>query len=266
MTKIQRSQRHELILREVRTEAAIRVSELARQLGVAGETIRRDLAELAAAGLINRTYGGASISLRSNEPVIAERGLEQIEERTRIGRLTATIVADGQTVMIDGGSTTQAVARYLAELRTDLTVITNSITIAALTGANASFRVILCPGTYDLREGSVLGEDTIEYASRYNIDVAILGASGATNNGPCDANSAAAAFKRVMLRQAEMSILVVDATKFGRRSVEQICGWTEIDHIVTDLAPESDVAASLASAGTTIHVAGGWTITRSLSA
>lgn len=255
MTKRTRSQRHELILREVRSEAAIRVSDLARQLGVAGETIRRDLAELTNAGLINRTYGGASISLRSNEPVIAERGLQLIEERTRIGHSTATLVRDSQTVMIDGGSTTQHVARILADQRTNLTIVTNSIAIAALTGANSTFRVVLCPGIYDLREGSVLGEDTIEYAGRYNTDIAILGASGVTLDGPCDANFAAAAFKRAMLRQSETSVLVVDATKFGRRSVEKICSWVEIDHVVTDRQPESEVAMSLVSSGTLLRLA-----------
>jgi DeoR/GlpR family transcriptional regulator of sugar metabolism len=253
--RLSKPERQEAILTEVRTSAAIRISDLARRLGVAGETIRRDLAELGESGLITRTYGGATISPLTAEPVVAERGLLLVEERARIARRCVDLVPDRQVVMIDGGSTTQEVARQLAISRRELTVITNATGIATLTGANPTFRVILCPGVYDLREGSVLGEETVEFVARYNADLAIIGASGMTVDGPCDAHSGAAAVKRAMLRQAEAAVLVADRTKFGRRGIERICPWDQVRHLVTDGDPPPPFESPLAHAGTELHIA-----------
>lgn len=253
--RLTKLERQEIILTEVRTSASIRISELARELGVAGETIRRDLTELSETGLITRTYGGATISMIDAEPMIAERGLLSIEERARIGRLTSGLIADRQIVMIDGGSTTQEVARHLVSTRRELTLITNSTGVAAVAGANPTFRVILCPGTYDLREGSVLGEDTVEFLGRYNADIAIFGATGLTADGPSDANSGAAAFKRAMIRQAESAILVADSSKLGRRSFEQICGWDQVQHVVSDAGLPPDLREAVLNAAIEIHVA-----------
>ena len=120
----------------------------------------------------------------TSEPVIAERSQTMIEERARIGRGAAGLVEKGQIVMIDGGSTTYEVARSLSQLKRELTIITNSIGVASVTGANPTFRVILCPGTYDSREASVFGEDTVEFVKRYNADIAIIGASSLSRMGP----------------------------------------------------------------------------------
>src|SRR4029078_1757661 len=97
--------------------------------GVAGETIRRDLIELGDAGLINRTYGGATISLVTTAPAISERGLTLVDERARIGRGAAGLIEKGQIVMIDGGSTTYEVARNLSQVKRELTIITTPMRV-----------------------------------------------------------------------------------------------------------------------------------------
>lgn len=252
--RLSKRERHDLILGEIRTAAAIRVSDLATRLGVSGETIRRDLAELGEAGLVSRTYGGATIRLLTSEPTIVERGLAFVEERSRIGGAAAARVEAGQIVMIDGGSTTYHVARHLAQIARDLVVITNSASIASLVGMNPTFRVILCPGTYDAREGSVLGEDTVEYLSRFNANVAIFGASALSVNGPCDAISGAAEVKRVMLRRASEAILVADSSKFGRTALETVCGFDALAEVVTDAAPPGDIVAAIDVAGVRLSV------------
>ncbi|ESY22593.1 MULTISPECIES: DeoR/GlpR family DNA-binding transcription regulator [unclassified Mesorhizobium] len=252
--RLTKKERHALILSEVRRSASIRISKLARRIGVAGETIRRDLIELGDAGLINRTYGGATISLVTSEPVISERGLTLVEERARIGRGAAGLVQKGQIVMIDGGSTTYEVARNLSQLKRDLTIITNSTGVASVAGANPTFRVLLCPGTYDSREGSVLGEDTVEFLRRYNADVAIIGASGISADGPSDMISGAAAVKRAMISRSLSAVLVVTHDKFGRSSLERICGLDDIADIVTDSEPKADLRTAAEQAGTELHV------------
>lgn len=252
--RLTKKERHALILSEVRRSASIRISKLARRIGVAGETIRRDLIELGDAGLINRTYGGATISLVTTEPVISERGLTLIEERARVGRGAASLVEKGQIVMIDGGSTTYEVARNLSQLKRDLTIITNSTGVASVAGANPTFRVLLCPGTYDSREGSVMGEDTVEFVRRYNADVAIIGASGLSADGPSDMISGAAAVKRAMISRSLSTVLVVTHDKFGRSSLERICGLDDIADIVTDSEPKADLRTAAEQAGTELHV------------
>ena len=255
--RLTKKERHALILSEVRRSASIRISKLARRIGVAGETIRRDLIELGDAGLINRTYGGATISLVTSEPVISERGLTLIEERARVGRGAASLVEKGQIVMIDGGSTTYEVARSLSQLKRDLTIITNSTGVASVAGANPTFRVLLCPGTYDSREGSVMGEDTVEFVRRYNADVAIIGASGLSADGPSDMISGAAAVKRAMISRSLSTVLVVTHDKFGRSSLERICGLDDIADIVTDSEPKADLRTAAEQAGTELHVFAG---------
>ena len=253
--RLSKKERHELILTEVHKSAAIRISRLAKRIGVAGETIRRDLIELGEAGLINRTYGGATISLVTFEPVISERGLTMIEERGRIGRAAARLVEKGQAVMIDGGSTTYEVARSFAQMTRDLVVITNSTGIAAVAGGNPTFRVMLCPGTYDNREGSVLGEDTVEFIGRYNADVAMIGASGITVDGPSDMIAGAAAVKRAMIARSLSTMLVATSNKFGRATLERICDFGAIAGLVTDLEPDAALKFGICQKGTEIHIA-----------
>jgi DeoR/GlpR family transcriptional regulator of sugar metabolism len=252
--RLSKKERHELILSEIRTSAAIRISKLAKRIGVAGETIRRDLVELGEAGLLNRTYGGATISLVTSEPTVSERGLTLVEERARIGRGTVDLVENGQVVMIDGGSTTYEVSRSLAQFSRDLTVITNSIGIASVAGGNPTFRVIMCPGLYDHREGGVLGTDTVDYIGGYNADVAIIGASGMTADGPSDLINGSVAVKRAMMEQASTTILVATHDKFGRASPQHICKLAEISHIVTDAEPPAGFRDAVRKSGGRLHV------------
>ncbi|CCV11413.1 DeoR/GlpR family DNA-binding transcription regulator [Mesorhizobium sp. STM 4661] len=193
----------------------------------------------------------------TSEPVISQRGLTLIEERARIGRGAASLIGKGQIVMIDGGSTTFEAARCLSQLNRDLIIITNSTGVASVAGANPTFRVIVCPGTYDSREGSVFGEDTVEFVRRYNADVAIIGASGVTVDGPNDMISGAAAIKRAMMSRSLSTVLVVSSEKFGRSSLNRVCALSEISDIVTDCEPQVEWRVVIEEAGTELHVFAG---------
>jgi DeoR family glycerol-3-phosphate regulon repressor len=252
---VNKKDRHSLIVSEVRSSAAIRVSELAQRIGVSGETIRRDLAELVDAGLVSRTYGGATLAPFVAEPSVGERDRTLVAERFRIAAAAAQEVENGQLVTLDGGSTTRAVARHLAQLRRDLTIITNSLGVAIAAGANPTFRVLLCPGRYHAGEGSVFGEDTTEYLARFHAHVAIIGASGLTGEGPSEAVPGAAAVKRAMLRRAAATVLVLDQSKFERTSVETVCDFSALGTIVTDAPLPELLARAAAEGGTRVVVA-----------
>ncbi len=255
MTRPTKRERHDLILAEIQARAAIRISELAQRIGVSGETVRRDLEELGEAGLLNRTYGGATVRPLVTEPGVSERGHAFVEERNRIGGAAAARIGSGEVVMIDGGSTTYQVARHLAQTAKGLTLITNSCSIAAVAGANPTFSVRLCPGTYDHSEQSVFGEDTLEFLSRFTAHVAVIGASSISPEGPCEAVPGSAAVKRAMLARAARSMLVADSSKFGNAAFERICAFSRIGELVTNERPMGELAREIATGGSKIVLA-----------
>lgn len=244
MKKLKKSERQERILGELRAAPAIRISEMAGDFGVSTETIRRDLDELSQRGMLNRTYGGAARAF-ALEPALSERNKEFVEERRRIGALAARGIEPGQVLMVDVGSTTMHFARRVsAELR-DLTVITNSFGVATVLSTNPTIRAVVCPGRYDGREGGVFGSDTTEFLARFHANVAVIGASGLTEEGPNDVSPSAAAVKRAMMARAEATVLLVDHSKFGLLTLENVCPLSKVSLVVTDQAPGGSLAKAL---------------------
>ncbi|HXQ42628.1 MAG TPA: DeoR/GlpR family DNA-binding transcription regulator [Candidatus Udaeobacter sp.] len=243
--KLKKTERQARILGELRAQPAIRISDLAGDFGVSTETIRRDLDELGQQGMLSRTYGGATARPFGAEPTLSERYKEHVEERERVGSLAARIIKPGQVLMVDAGSTTLHFARRLsAELR-NLTVITNSFGVASALSTNPTISVVVCPGRYDAREGSVFGPDSESFLRRFNANVAVCSCSGLTPEGPNDVNPSAAVVKRAMMARAETNMLLVDHSKFGVLTLENVCPLHDIRLIVADRLPAGDLARAI---------------------
>lgn len=254
--RLRKGERQERILGELRASPAIRISQLAERYGVSTETIRRDLDELGRRGMLNRTYGGASARAFGFEPSLTERHKEHVEERQRIGALAARAIRPGQVLMIDVGSTAVHFARRLSAELKDLTVITNSFGVATVLSTNPTIAVILCPGRYDGREGSVFGSDAVAFLERFNANVAVISASGLTAEGPNDVNPNAAAIKRAMLARAATGLLLLDHSKYDLLTLENVCPLSELDALVSDRAPSAPLARALKRAGVEVEIAG----------
>jgi DeoR/GlpR family transcriptional regulator of sugar metabolism len=253
--KLKKTERQARILGELRASPAIRISELAGAFGVSTETIRRDLDELGQQGMLSRTYGGAAARPFGAEPSLSERYKEYVEERERVGALAARAIKPGQVLMIDAGSTTLHFARRLsAELR-DLTVITNSFGIANALSTNQTISVVVCPGRYDGREGSVFGADSESFLQRFNANIAVISCSGLTADGPNDVNPLAAGVKRAMLARAEANMLLCDHSKFDLLTLENVCPLATIKLIVADRAPGGELARAIKRAGLPVELA-----------
>ncbi len=250
-------ERHERILRDLRLHAAIRVSHLARALGVTTETIRRDLDALGAAGRLNRTYGGAALPLAEREPAFQERQRRHVVERSRIGAYAAAMIGRGEVLMVDSGSTTLHFARHLASTAARATVITNSPAIAATLAVNDAIRVLLCPGEFGAHEGGVFGPHAAEFLRRLRADRAVIGASGLDASGPSEASTEAAGVKRAMIDAAGQVMLLVDASKFDRIHLESFCPLADLDDIVVDRPPPAGLGAAIRAADVRLHVASG---------
>lgn len=253
-SRLKKSERRRQILLELKLRPHVRISDLAHQFQVSTETVRRDFDALADEGLISRAHGGASAPTQGHYPSLDERANARIEERERIGRRAAELVEDGETVMIDSGSTTIQMARALAYLGTPCTVITNSIPVAMTLGHGAP-EVLLCPGEYLPDESAVVGTETLEYLDRFHVDRAIIGASGLSAEGPSETVRGFAAVKRVMLRRAASRLLLIGSEKFGRKGLAQVGTLGDLDGIVVDRRPGGDLLSALTGAKVKILVA-----------
>jgi DeoR/GlpR family transcriptional regulator of sugar metabolism len=254
--KLKKSERQARILGELRASPAIRISALAGEFGVSTETIRRDLDEMSNQGVLSRTYGGAAARPFGAEPALSERYKEHVVERERVGTLAARFVKPGQVLMIDSGSTNLHFARRLSAELANLTAITNSCGIAAVLAANPTIRVVLCPGRYDSREGSVFGSDSEGFLQRFNANLAVISCSGLTVEGPNDVNPAAAGVKRAMLTRAESNMLLVDHSKFDVLALENVCSLETIRMMVADQAPAGELGAAIRRAGIPVEIDG----------
>jgi DeoR/GlpR family transcriptional regulator of sugar metabolism len=255
LQKLSKGDRQSRILAELRTSATIRISDLAAELGVSGETIRRDLLEMGESGLVSRTYGGAVARPFGFEPAWNERLAEMAEERKAIAALAARRIRPGDVVMVDAGSTALHFARRVAAEGKDLTVITNCFSAAMALGSNRSLTVISCPGIYDAHEGSLTGPDAVAYLARFNANWAVIGASGLSVDGPTEASTGGAAVKRTMLERAEQNMLLLDHAKLGRLNLVVVWPLTRIQRLITSERPRGELAAALRRAGTEVEAA-----------
>lgn len=251
MSKAMRQAR---IVEELSRAPTMRVGELAEQLDVSVETIRRDLAELDARGLINRTYGGAVRPI-TVEPALAERQNLMIDERRRIAEAAAALVERDDILMIGGGATTLHFATRLATRGLPLTVITHAFSIAMALSAEPQVRILMLPGTYDGREGLIHGPDTIEALLRFRANKAFLGATGLTPEGPNDAMRGPGLVYGTMMARAAETVVLADHSKFDRLSLSVYGPWRPVVTLVTDRAPEGALGDAIGEAGTTVRVA-----------
>lgn len=251
--KPKKSERRRQILLELKLRPHVRISELAGHFAVSTETIRRDLDALAENGLIARAHGGASAPAHGHYPSLSERANARTEERERIGRRAAELVREGETLMIDSGSTTVQAARALAWMGTPCTVITNSIPVAMTIGHGAP-EVILCPGEYLAAESAVIGTETLEFLARFNVDRCLIGASGVSAEGPSEIVRGFAAVKRVMMQRAVERHLLIDSEKFDRKGLSLVGGFSELTSIIADRRPRGELLSAIDGADVEILV------------
>ncbi len=252
--RLRKGERRQQILLELRLRPHVRVSDLAARFRVSTETIRRDFEQLGADGLLDRAYGGAS-AVTTGHPTFDERATARLDERERIGRLAASLVQPGETLMVDSGSTTLQMARFLAYRATPCTVVTNSFPVAMTLGQSDAAKVIVCPGDFLPSESAVIGGDTLEFLGRLTVDRCLIGASGLSEAGPSEAVRGFAAVKRTMLRQSAVSQLLVDSQKFGRRGLMQIGRLSDLSTVVCNEPPAGALAVALSQATVEVLIA-----------
>ena len=257
LKKSRKEVRQGRILAALDANPSLRVNQLAEDLGVSTETIRRDLAELDEIGRLSRTYGGAISTGNRFEPALNERLRLHVPEREAIARAAMARFKDAETLVLGGGATMLAFARALRETRQRITVITPAYPIAVELAPNPLIEVMLLPGTFEPQERMVCGPEAIQALERYRAEVAIIGASGLDPSGVSEAMLRAGEVYAAMLAHADRSVILPDHSKFGKRALVLLRSWSAGLTLITDRQPDDALAAALRDGGSECVVAPG---------
>lgn len=210
------------------------LTDLVQILGVSESTVRRDLEILEDQGAVKRTHGGA-VYLKdsaSHRLAFADRETSAASEKIAIAKAVAELISDGQTIVIDGGTTCYQVTQALIGRR--LSVITNSVPIASLLSTDLATEVTIIGGYVYPRTGVALGPTAEQQLSNLHASKLILSCAGVTPDGAFNANQIMVALEQKMMQIADEVILAVDHTKFGSRAVVKLCDIDRVSVIVTD--------------------------------
>jgi DeoR family transcriptional regulator of aga operon len=251
-----KEERQHRILEAVHQDQRVTVADLSRVLDVSDVTIRRDLHELAAQGLLRRAHGGAVLATPAPPQPPIVRRMTQVEScKACIGRAAASLIADGESVFIGSGSTAAYVARNLAG-RKNLTVVTNALNVATDLATATGVTVVVTGGLMRASELSLVGHIAEQALREVRVDKAIIGMraisveAGMTNDYLPEVMT-----DRAIIEMSPTLIIVADHTKFGRVASAFVAPVDRITTLVTDGDTGQEVLAPFAQLGIEIMVA-----------
>ena len=244
------------ILEIARQEGRVVVEDLAQRFEVTLQTIRRDLTELAEAGHLDRVHGGAVPRIGvSNIGYEARRRMNETA-KAAIARACAAKIPDNSSMILNLGTTTEAVARELVHHR-NITVVTNNMNVANILVANPGCEIMVAGGALRRSDGGLVGELTTQFIEQFKVDFAIIGTSALDRDGDLlDFDLAEVRVSRSIIRQARQSFLVTDHTKLGRSAPARIASLSELDAVFTDQALPDSLMSACDGWGTQVVVAG----------
>lgn len=230
MLIVERQQRLLEILRDEQTGT---LEALAEVLDVSGSTVRRDLEALERQGLVERTHGGAIYrGPHHHSFVFAERMHEHAAAKQAIGAYAAGLIEPQMTVCLDGGSTVYYAARQI-EAR-PIQVVTNSLSIANLFADDEKVELLFVGGNLYPRTGVMLGPIATSALATLHADLMLFSLAGIHDDEAFNQNMAMAEVEQTMIRQAARSVLLMDSSKFGRKSLARVCHVSDVELVVTD--------------------------------
>lgn len=250
------TQRREAILQQLTRHGSVQVTDLVQEYGVSAVTIRSDLSALEAQGLASRTHGGASL-MRTPPPEQSIRQKDAInqEQKDRIGALAATLVQEGDNIIIDSGTTTISLARHLREAK-GVTVMTNGLNIAWELADTAGVELILTGGLLRKQSLSIQGSQAEATLQAYNFDKLFLGVDGFDLQfGVTTHHEAEASLNHKMVERAKKIIVLTDASKFGRVSLHRIVQAGQVDTVITDASISPEYREGLQKLGIELLIA-----------
>lgn len=219
----------------LRDKGVVSLTDAAERFGVSSMTVRRDLQFFEKQGVVTTSYGNAYLNKDSSgaEPSFVAKSSAQLLEKQAIGKLAAEYVQDGDSIIIDCGTTALQVLKYVEAKR--VTVITNSMPVSNLVAGNSKIKLIYAPGEYRDVSAGLLGDLTVDFFRSIHVKKAFLGAHGCSfADGVTEPTTEDVTAKRAIFSAAEETFLLVDSSKFGHTYLMQNAKLSDFDHVITD--------------------------------
>jgi DeoR family transcriptional regulator of aga operon len=256
-------QRLNLVLELVSERGSVSIIEISDKLGVSTATVRRDLNTLAEQRLVTRTHGGATSLGSGYELPLQYKIARQAEAKKAIARAVAELIGPGESVGLNGGTTTSEVARELGRserLRTagapGVTIVTNALNIAYELSVREHVKIVVTGGVPRRQSYELVGPLVGAALREFSLDTAVLGVDGLTAAfGATTVHEGEAEVSRQLGAVSRRVIVAADATKLGRATFARICPLADVDMLVTDQPVAAEIAAEFATAGVEIVVA-----------
>ena len=242
--------RQALLLEEVGARGAVSVEALADRFDVTLQTVRRDVKLLSDAGLLARFHGGVRVPSSTTENIAyRQRQLLNQAAKARIARTVAAAVPSGCSLIINIGTTTEAIARELLRHK-GLRVITNNLNVAAILSDNPDCEVIVAGGIVRTRDRGIVGEVTVDFIQQFKVDIGLIGISGIEEDGSLrDYDYREVKVARAIIDHSREVWLAADHSKFNRPAMVELARFDHVDRLFTDAAPPPPFPTLLAAAG-----------------
>jgi DeoR family glycerol-3-phosphate regulon repressor len=248
-TKMNRNPRQLTLLAVVQARGSVTVEQLADKLGVTLQTVRRDVQSLAGEGLLARFHGGVRVPSSTVEN-IAHQQRENLntEGKFRIARAVAAAVPNDCSLILNIGTTTEAIARALLH-HSGLRVITNNLNVATILSANPKCEVIVVGGVVRRRDRGIVGEAAVDFIRQFKVDIALIGISGIETDGSLrDYDYREVKVSQTIIAHAREVWVAADISKFNRPAMVEVANLSQIDRLFTDGTPPEPFPAMLAEA------------------
>jgi DeoR family transcriptional regulator, glycerol-3-phosphate regulon repressor len=238
------------LLNLVQALGSVTVEELSSRLGVTLQTVRRDVQKMAEDGLLARFHGGVRIPSSTTQNLEhQQRESLNADGKTRIARAVAAAVPNDCSLILNIGTTTEAIAKALIN-HTGLRVITNNLNVASTLSVNPACEVIVVGGVVRTRDRGIVGEAAVEFIKQFKVDIAIIGISGIETDGTLrDYDYREVKVSQAIISHAREVWLAADQSKFNRPAMVELARLSQIDKLFTDAKPPEPYLALLEEAG-----------------
>ncbi len=248
------SKRQIAIVEKIRSLGTATVAELAESLAVSEETIRRDAKLLGQKGEVLKLHGALALPNLAGEAPFERRLREHSDAKRAIAKRAIQFVEDGDSLMLDTGTTTSIFAQELRSKR-NLTIVTNSSDIARTLATVNGNTVYMAGGALKGDNGAAFGPPAVEFLARFRVKHAFIsiGALSATE-GPMDADLSEAEIAHMALTRADHRVILSDSSKFGKTALVRVCKFSEINRLITDALPDLALSSALEQAGVSVDL------------
>lgn len=254
-TAFEPSKRQKAILDMVSERGFVATEAMVTEFEVTPQTIRRDLNELNANGLLTRFHGGAGQPHSVENRPYKDRLKSGVDAKRKIAQLTASLVPDGASLFLNIGTTTEFVAQALLS-HENLHVVTNNINVAQILSHNNSFKIMIAGGEVRNQDGAIIGASSVDFVNDFRLDIGIVGIGGIDEAGVLlDFDHQEVKTARTILDNSRKTILVADQHKFGRPAMNRMGHLEDLDALVTDHGLSNHYQSVCDKAGVKVYIA-----------